>query len=54
MGFGSPRTVRAGTSENFADGPSGVFVGDEDFADALLLGATARSDVSSLKTEEFD
>ena len=28
-----------GASENFADGPCAIVVGEEDFSDALLFGA---------------
>ena len=38
-GFGVANDHAGGASENFADRPCAVFVGDKEFADALLLGA---------------
>ena len=38
-GFGVSDDHAGGATKDFADGPGAVFVGDEDFADALLLGA---------------
>ena len=37
-GFGVADDHACGASQDFADGPGAVFVGEEDFADALLLG----------------